>query len=205
MLSKRIISFGLVLLASGALTGRCLAGVVYNFQYSLPAPPDSSYDAVSAYGTLTTGDFDLGIGGYLVSSIEGTRTVNGVDTLITGLIPPGGFGGNSNVLYYPDAPFLDVNGLSFTIDNPVLSNDGLGNVNIYFYFGSDYTEISNLVGYGTFDVALATQELATPEPSTAMLLIGGLLAVAAWTRKPRQFSKVPARGRDQKGWRLGVY
>jgi hypothetical protein len=204
MLSKRIISFGLVLLASGALTGRCLAGVVYNFQYSLPAPPDSLYDAVSAHGTLTTGDFDPGIGGYLVSSIEGTRTVNGVDTLITGLIPPGGFGGNSNVLYYPDAPFLDVNGLAFTIGNLAFSNDGLGNVNIYFDV-SDYTENSYSVSYGTFDVALATQELATPEPSTAMLLIGGLLAVAAWTRKPRQFSKVPARGRDQKGWRLGVY
>ena len=188
MLSKRIISFGLVLLASGALTGRCLAGVVYNFQYSLPAP-DPSYDAVSAYGTLTTGDFDPGTGGYLVSSIEGTRTVNGVDTLITGLIPPGGYG-NSNVLYYPDAPFLDVNGLSFTVANHALSNDGLGNVNIYFD-GSAYTENSYSVSDGTFDV-----ELATPEPSTAMLLIGGLLAVAAWTRKPRQFSKVPARGRD---------
>src|ERR1035437_392556 len=94
MLNKTAFSLIAALLASGALAGPCSAGSIFNFQYSLPAP-DPSYDAISASGTLVADEVP---GGYLVVSISGTRTVNGIAEAITGLIGPLGYGGNSNLL-----------------------------------------------------------------------------------------------------------
>jgi hypothetical protein len=176
---------GLSILAATLLSGPCFAGNVFTFDYSFPAEPDSIEFSVAGHGTLTTGDFNPVLGGYLVTGITGTRSLNGVDSTITGLIPVGMFGGNSNVVYFPGTPSLDNDGLSFTIDQAGLSNDLLGNVNVFFSFNAgSYTENSGFIGFGTFTL---NQQVVgpppndppgTPEPSTVALLVTGLAGLA---------------------------
>lgn len=179
MLNKTVITLIAALLASGALAGPCSAGSVFTFQYSLPAP-DPSFDSVEASGTLFTENVP---GGYLIVGIEGTRVVDGVTEFINGLIAPGGFFGNSNILYYPDALLLDGDGLSFTTSGA--GNDGFGDVNLYSSVGSTgilYTEAGATVGFGTLSVT----QVQAPEPSTAVLLLAGTAGLCAWTRRRRK-------------------
>lgn len=63
---------------------------------------------VSGSGTLTTDP--LSLGSYLITGISGTFD----GSTITGLIAPGAFATNDNLLY-PGSPMLDVGGVSFTI------------------------------------------------------------------------------------------
>src|ERR1700723_1105729 len=63
----------------------------------------------SGSGTFIT-TFEGG-GVYLITGITGT--VDG--QTITGLISPGGFNSNDNLLYYPPAPQLDATGVAFVI------------------------------------------------------------------------------------------
>jgi hypothetical protein len=102
------------------------------FNYSFPAPPNPGDYSISASGTLTVGNENPIGGGFPILSITGTRPVDGVDIEITGFLPPFGlteFDRNDNSLFYPGRPFLDFNGFSFMVDNPSLSDDGLGDVN----------------------------------------------------------------------------
>src|SRR5215472_5363560 len=96
-------------------------------------------------------------------NITGTRTVDGVNMLITGLLPTFGltsFDGSDNLLFYPGPPVLDFNGFSLSVDNPALSDDGFGDGNVYFDPSSGmYTEDAH-VKPGAFNVS------AIPEPST---------------------------------------
>lgn len=164
------------LLVSSALTGRCLAES-YVFSYSfLPPVRSTGYYSISVPGTLAVGAQDSVAGGYSILSMTGTRTVDGVDMQITGLLPtfgPISFYGNDNLLFYPGPPVVDYNGLSFSVDNLPLSDDGLGDVNVYFdSFSGMYTGPINGVNPGSFDVS------PMPEPSTTVVLISGLLALA---------------------------
>jgi hypothetical protein len=181
MLKTRKLGFSVALLILAGLPSGSQASTLFNFNYSLPAAPDIGVtDTITASGILTT-NFDPIAGNYLITGITGTRFFDGIPTQITGLLPVGTFG-SDNILYYPNHPLLDFFGFAFTIDKPALSNDGLGNVLIFFdSFGPAiepnapdfYTEVFS--AYGTFDV---TQATPTPEPSTGMLLIGGLLTFA---------------------------
>ena len=57
------------------------------------------------------------------------------------------FDGNDNLLFFPGPPFLDFDGVSFTVDNPSLSDDGFGDVNVYFDPSSGlYTEDAGYPG-----------------------------------------------------------
>jgi hypothetical protein len=177
MLNKTAFSLIAALLASGALTGPCSAGSIFNFQYSIPAP-NASFDSISASGTLFADEVP---GGYLVVGITGTRTVNdGIPEAITGLIAPNGYAGNSDLLYYPNDPLLDGNGLSFTVAGA--GNDGFGNVNLYStsdYLGILYTENGATIGWGSFTVT------PSPEPSTLGLLALGGAGLCAWNKRRR--------------------
>lgn len=169
MPNKTVMFLVAALLASGALAGPCFAGSIFNFQYSLPAPEVS----VEGFGTLIADDVT---GGYVILDIVGTRFVNGVPQRITGLIGPGGYFGNSNLLYYPNTPLLDNNGLSFMVAGEL----GDFPVNLFSVGVDVYTEDGNGVGYGTFSVTPA------PEPSTTGLLALGAVVLGAWTRSRRR-------------------
>ena len=124
----------------------------------------------SGSGTLTA--TAQGGGQYLITDIAGTG--------VTGLIAPGGFNGNDNLLFPTATPTLDSHGFAFTeINGPDhykvdIFNDGSG----YFAFLDDEDNFTQTVPV-TFSVATA----ATPEPSTFILLGTGILGLAGATRR----------------------
>lgn len=110
---------------------------------------------------------------FLVTSISGLA--NG--SAITGLIPggpapfttPSGTYIVDNVLYFPAAPYLDVDGIGFTV--------GGGEANVYF----DSTGPAYLLalGSGTYTQGTLTSfsVVNTPEPASLLLLASGLVGV----------------------------
>ena len=137
------LAWGLILFFGSVPAAK--ANQIFPFFYSIPS--DSSHSmAVSAYGMLTTAG--LSGGAYTVTGISGTW--NGYT--ITGLLPPGSYGNNDNLLF-PAGPHLDDSGISFQVNAP--GDDGNGAVNVYYDSGSSgYTEYSNDVGYTqSFNVA----------------------------------------------------
>lgn len=99
---------------------------------------------------------------------EMTGEVNGIN--ITGLLAPGTFGGNDNLLFpngatATDPTFLDGDGISFAI--------AAGDINVYSFGGSGtgnaYGQSSPLgFGVGHFDLT------ATPLPPTWTMMIAAL-------------------------------
>jgi len=129
-----------------------------------------SSGSFSGSGTLTASP--QGGGDYLISAITGTG--------VTGLIAPGGFHGNDNLLFPAATPTLDAHGFSFTdVNGPDhfdvnIFNNGTG----YFAFLDDEDNFTQTVPV-TFTLATA----ATPEPSTFILLGSGILGLAGLTRR----------------------
>lgn len=169
----------LSLLVLAVVTRPCFGGRVFNFDYNLPGDSLGYFATITASGNLTTtDDLDGSSGGYLITGIQGTRTMNGVEARITSLLPPGYYY-NSNMLYYPGGPFLDYGGIFFTIDKPLYGDDLYGDVVLYYDPNVGlYRELADWTNPGTFNVSPAAGGPSTPEPST-MVLLGFALAALA--------------------------
>jgi uncharacterized protein (TIGR03437 family) len=152
--TSRFYSIATFVLGCFAISTNSYADETFTFTYAFPAAPGNPDGfAVNASGKLTTTALDPATNTYKIINITGTRTANGATESITGLIPVGGFG-NSNLLRAAP-PWLDGEGLSFTVSNPNGGNDGQGRVNVYS-IGSQYTENLTNVGNGIFTVTRDT-------------------------------------------------
>ncbi len=152
----------------------------FDFTYSFPAP--GILGGVTASGVLTTTALDPVAKDYTIIGITGTRTVGGTTDTIASLLPPGGFGGNDNLLF-PASPFLDPSGFSFTLATGG-GDDGKGNVNVFYssHQGA-YTENSKSVGFGSFTIT----PVAVPEPAPPTAAVLAVTAfVYAWRKRRLQ-------------------
>jgi len=153
--------------------------VFFSFSYAMPGFGDTPLN-VLASGILTA--FQTDVDTYVVSEISGTR--NGEDIL--GVVPPGGFGLNDNVLFGTN-PHLTGNGLTYTVNG--VGNDGSGNVNV-FALGMEYTELSPDVGITeTFNLSQITPPADIPEPASFTLVCCGIPAVFFLLRRRSRVSR----------------
>lgn len=141
--------------------------------------------AVDSFGTLTTGDDMMTIGGraaYQVVSIAGQR--NGV--AITGLRNdfPSDYGGADNYMFLTGQRFT-YQGLSYGLADGTYANIYDAGSEIHaIYLGGFYAEVAT----GQFSLAEAG---AVPEPMTWALLAAGFGLVGTVIRR-RRTSSVPA-------------
>jgi hypothetical protein len=153
--------------------------VFFSFSYSMPGFGATPMN-VSASGILTA--FQTDVDTYMVSEISGTR--NGEDIL--GIVPPGGFGLNDNVLFGAN-PHLTGNGLTYTVKGA--GNDGSGNVNV-FALGVEYTELSPDVGLTeTFNLSQITPPSDVPEPASFTLVCCSIPVVFFLLRRRSRVSR----------------
>ncbi|MBC6430292.1 PEP-CTERM sorting domain-containing protein [Nostoc sp. HG1] len=150
---------------------------LFDFQYSFP-----SYEAngtgISASGTLTTTDLDPIKNNYTITGITGTRTIQGISETIIGILSPGTYGINDNLLN-ASTPMLSQNGFSYLVSGS--GEDRNGNVNVFYSsFNEGYSELSSDVDYGSFSVV----PRPVPEPYTVS---GSLVALGfGWWMKRKQ-------------------
>lgn len=135
-----------------------------------------NFSATGASGSFSgSGTFTAspqGGGEYLISAITGTG--------VTGLIAPGDFHGNDNLLFPTSTPTLDSHGFSFTdVNGPDhysvnIFNNGSG----YFAYLDDEDNFTQ-----TVPVSFSLASAATPEPSAFILFGTGMLCLAGMTRR----------------------
>lgn len=159
------------------------ADQTFTFSYSFPGSGNTP-TPVSGNGLLTTTDLDAMTNAYTILGISGTRNFNGTQQTITGLIPPGNFGGNDNLLF-TTAPLLDSGGFSFSVNGT--GNSG-SQVNVLYLSHSIYTENSSNVGLGSFTATNVTGA-AVPEPGSVALLVGLGISGAGFLSRRRSTRK----------------
>ena len=156
----------LSLVTTVALLATGLAAHADSFSYTL----NGGTTGFTGSGTLTATEVGS-TGAYLISDITGTG--------VTGLINPGNYDGNDNLIY-PSAPtFVDAEGFAFTdVNGPDTFNVDIHSVGASYF--ATFTDEDNFTGTVpvTFSVAAAT-----PEPSSFALLGTGLIGAFGILRK----------------------
>ena len=147
----------------------CAAGLAHADVFNFNA--QGSAGGFSGAGTLTANS--NGDGSYTVIDITGPG--------VTGLIAPGQFESNDNLLFPGQAALLDNDGISFTD----VMGDTSYDVNLFYdpstmdYFSVlQDSEGNSQIQTTTFDVSAVT-----PEPSSFVLLGSGLLGLAGVARR----------------------
>jgi hypothetical protein len=132
----------------------------------------------------------------LITSISGQASYGNNLYTISGLIPPGGFGGNDNLLYFPPPSlggYVDLYGLTITLNNDAyVENLFFGSAGVYGnLFAIDESigpigsaGVQNIIELSPSDI-IVTDTTATPEPSTLFLLSTGLAALSGTLRGRR--------------------
>jgi hypothetical protein len=138
---------------------------VFIFSYT------SSSSPTFGFGTFTTGS---SVSPALVTGITGTEIYNGIPDTITGL---SSYAYADNLLFFPNPPFVDFAGISFST---VFSGD----FNLYYDAGNAnnwvLASVNNPDGFtdGLNKINLqVTAVAAVPEPSTWAMMILGFLGV----------------------------
>jgi hypothetical protein len=107
-------------------------------------------------------------GSYTITDIQGSRNVNDIG----GLLAPGSFGGNDNLLF-PGGPFVDVAGLS---DQAGGLSYNVGNSALACGSANQYAESNTGFCPGTAVSMNVTPLIVSrvPEPASSLLLVVGL-------------------------------
>ena len=133
---------------------------------------------IDASGTLTTQDVPTTTGGLLITGVTGTA--NGAT--ITGLLAPGTFASNDNLLFVGQTSLLSFGGFSF-VAGGVESNIFRGTQTFGFF------QSVAVSSPGTFTITAVTNPPpvgAIPEPGTwALMLMGFGFVGAAMRRRAR--------------------
>lgn len=169
-------------LTSVGASSSAQAAQLFDFQYSFPSYEENG-TPISASGILTTTDLDPINNNYTITGISGTRTAQGITETIIGLLSPGTYGVNDNLLN-PSQPFLTTNGFSYLVSGN--GEDGNGNVNVFYSsFSEGYSELSSDVDYGNFSINLRS----VPEPNA----VGGSLIALGfgwWMKRKKAYKSI---------------
>jgi hypothetical protein len=139
---------------------------VFTFSYTNNATSASS--AIFGFGQFTTGS---SVSPALVTGVTGFSIWNGVTDTITGLSATL-FGGADNLLSFPNAPFVNFNGISF-------STAASGDFNLYSegFQNLIWSDAYDSIAAINFQITPATNVAAVPEASTWAMMILGFLGL----------------------------